>query len=404
MEFLLPELGEGVFEAELSRWLVAVGDVVKPGQGLVEMLTDKANMEVPAPFGGTIERLTAKAGDVVKIGQPILEYASSDAPAAISEPTKPAPTPSEAHAAALVKKNGSKTAAGAAVKAAPSVRLMAQKLGVDLTQIQGTGPQGRILIDDVAARVPSSTKAAPRPIEKGPSFGTPGSRVPFAGLRRKTAEVMVQAKQTIPHFGYVDECDVSDLAKLRSLLREPFARKEARLTYLPFFVKATVAALKAVPIANASLDAQAGEIVLHDRYHIGIAVAAPTGLLVPVIRDADRKSLLELAKEIERLSEEARTGKSKLDDLKGATFTITSIGNMGGLFATPVIQPPQAGILAIGKIVPRPVFDDKGQVKAADMVYLSFSFDHRLLDGSGAVAFGNALIRALRLPGDMVAE
>ncbi|MFO0866730.1 MAG: dihydrolipoamide acetyltransferase family protein [Gemmataceae bacterium] len=410
MQFLLPELGEGVVEAELSRWLIKEGDVVRPGQGLVEMLTDKANMEVPAPFAGSIKRLLFNAGDVVKVGKPIFEYETADASAAIKEPIPASDKPAKASAPAepearAAKRNGVKTKSPATVKAAPSVRLMAQKMGIDLAQIHGSGPQGRILIEDLASRIAAVPAAKPSaPAGPKMSFGTPGSKMPFTGLRRKTADVMVQAKQTIPHFAYVDECDVSDLVKLRAMLRDSFARKNAKLTYLPFFVKATVAALKEVPIANSSLNSESNEIVLHDRYHIGIAVAAPTGLLVPVIRDANRKSLLELAQEIERLSDEARSGKAKLDDLKGATFTITSIGNMGGLFATPIILPPQVGIMAIGKITARPIFDDRGQVKSADMAYLSFSFDHRILDGAAAIAFGNALIRRLKQPGDLLVE
>lgn len=411
MQFLLPELGEGVVEAELSRWLIKEGDVVRPGQGLAEMLTDKANMEVPSPFSGSITRLLFNTGDVVKIGKPILEYEAAVEAAAGKEPIPPSDKPAKAAPTAEPtaknsKRNGVKTKSAVAVKAAPSVRLMAQKLGIDLGQVRGSGPEGRVLVEDLATRATigdSNSKPAPKASPKV-AFGTPGGRIPFTGLRRKTAELMVQAKQSIPHFAYVDECDVSDLVKLRSMLREPFARKDARLTYLPFFVKAAAAALKEVPIANSSLNAEGSEIVLHDRYHIGIAVAAPTGLLVPVIRDADRKSLVELAQEIERLSEEARSGKSKLDDLKGATFTITSIGNMGGLFATPIILPPQVGILAIGKIAPRPVFDDKGQVKSADMAYLSFSFDHRVLDGAAAIAFGNALIKQVKHPGALLVD
>jgi pyruvate dehydrogenase E2 component (dihydrolipoamide acetyltransferase)/2-oxoisovalerate dehydrogenase E2 component (dihydrolipoyl transacylase) len=171
---------------------------------------------------------------------------------------------------------------------------------------------------------------------------------------------------------------------------------------LAFFVKAVVAALQEVPIANASLDEGAGEILLHDHYHIGIAVAAPTGLIVPVIHDADKKSLAEIAAEIERLSTDARAGKSKLEDLKGGTFTVTSIGNIGGLFSAPIINHPEVGILGVGKIVKRPMFDEHGQVHAADMVYLSFSFDHRVLDGAIGAAFGNAVIAALQNPGRML--
>jgi 2-oxoisovalerate dehydrogenase E2 component (dihydrolipoyl transacylase) len=209
---------------------------------------------------------------------------------------------------------------------------------------------------------------------------------------------MVESKRSIPHYTYVDECDVTELVRLRAGLRNAAAKIGAKMTYLPFFIKAVVAALKEVPIVNATLNEAAGEIVLHDRYDIGVAVAAPSGLIVPVVRGADRKDLFQIAREVERLSDEARTGKSKREDLLGSTFTITSIGGIGGLFATPVINPPEVGILGIGKIVKRPAFDNAGNVRAADMVYLSLSFDHRVVDGAVGAVFGNAIIRQLQNP------
>jgi 2-oxoisovalerate dehydrogenase E2 component (dihydrolipoyl transacylase) len=409
MDFNLPELGEGVYEAEAVRWLVQPGETVKPGQTLLEALTDKATMEVPAPFAGVIQELLVEPGARIKIGQPILRYEEKKGaavqatkadkerkPSSLPEgegPPSSSPLPlGEGPAVRAAPGNG---AIPAAVKAAPSVRLLARKLGIDLAQIRGSGPAGRILIDDLSQHLGSTVKHAPPPPA---DFGTPGARIKFAGLRRNIAEHMVRAKHTIPHYTYVDECDVSALVALREALKEPVARKGARLTYLAFFVKAVAAALKEVPIVNASLDEKTEEIVLHDKYHIGIAVATPGGLIVPVIRDADKKSLLDIAGVIEQLSNDARAGKLKLDDLRGGTFTITSIGNIGGLFATPIINHPEIGILGIGKIVKRPMFDEHGQVKAADTLYLSFSFDHRVLDGAIGAAFGNAVIKHLQNP------
>jgi pyruvate dehydrogenase E2 component (dihydrolipoamide acetyltransferase)/2-oxoisovalerate dehydrogenase E2 component (dihydrolipoyl transacylase) len=235
-------------------------------------------------------------------------------------------------------------------------------------------------------------------------LGTPGTRLKLIGVRRKIADHMVLAKRTIPHYSYVDECDVSDLVRLRDGLRETAQRKGVRLTYLPFFIKAVVGALKEVPLVNASLDEQAGELVLHDGYHIGVAVAAPPGLIVPVIRDADKKDIFEIARDIERLTADARAGKVRLDDLRGGTFTITSIGSIGGLFATPIINHPEVGIVGIGKFVKRPAFDERGQVRPADMVYLSFSFDHRVLDGAVGAVFGNAVIKRLQCPAALLIE
>jgi pyruvate dehydrogenase E2 component (dihydrolipoamide acetyltransferase)/2-oxoisovalerate dehydrogenase E2 component (dihydrolipoyl transacylase) len=278
---------------------------------------------------------------------------------------------------------------------------MARKLGIDLAQVRGSGPEGRILIDDLKPHLAPASEAKP-PAPPRPDYGTPGTRIKLQGLRRKIAEHMVLSKRTIPHYSYVDECDVTELVRLRESLKEPFARLGGKLTYLPFFVKAAAAALKEVPLVNASLDEAAGEIVLHDRYHIGLAVATPGGLVVPVLRDADRKDLVTIARDIERLSSEARAGKVKLDDLRGSTFTITSIGGIGGLISTPVINHPEVGILGIGKVIKRPVYDAAGNLRPADLLYLSFSFDHRVLDGAVAAAFGNALMRQLQNPAAML--
>ena len=209
---------------------------------------------------------------------------------------------------------------------------------------------------------------------------------------------MVEAKHTIPHYSYVDECDVTDLVRLRELLREDFARAGVKLTYMAFVVKAVVTALKQVPIVNASLDEDAGEIVLHDRYHIGIATATPAGLIVPVVRDADRKDLAQIATEVERLSADARAGKSRLEDLRGSTFSITSIGGIGGLFSMPIINHPEVAILGIGQIVKRPRYDAAGNVRPVDILYLSFSFDHRVVDGAVGAVFGNAVKAYLHSP------
>lgn len=411
MEFQLPELGEGVYEAEMVRWLVQPGDVVKPGQTLLEALTDKATMEVPAPFAGVIQKLLVESGQKLAIGQTVLTYDDKtvvpDAPPAGQpeiEAARAAPP-----AAPIQKSPASDgVSAPSAIKAAPSVRLMARKLGVDLHQLQGSGPGGRILIEDLSHRVAASAPALPPgdSVARGtpPEYGTPGTRIKLQGLRRKIAEHMVASMRTIPHYTYVDECDVTDLVKLRDSLKEPFAKKGVKITYLAFFVKAVAGALKEVPIVNASLNEEAGEIVLHDQYHIGVAVAVPGGLIVPVVRDADKRSVLEIAREIERLTNDARVGKSRLEDLRGGTFSITSIGNLGGLFSTPIIHHPQVGILGLGKIVRRPVFGEHGQIQPADLIYLSWTFDHRVLDGAVGTAFGNAILRQLRSPAALLVE
>lgn len=409
MDFALPEIGEGVYEAELLRWRVQPGETVKRGQELLEVMTDKASMEVPSPFAGTITALHAEPGQSIKVGQVLLTYSSTTPTAA------PAVGPTEAAAASppasAVRHNGPTAAphslvlsggngARLPVKAAPSVRQLARKLGIDLATVRGSGPEGRILIEDLGARLTAATAAtaAREPAAPAADYGKPGTRIRLHGLRRRIAEHMAHAKRTIPHYSYVDECDATELVRLREQLRPAFARVGVKLTYLPFFVKAVVTALRELPLVNASLDEEAGDIVLHDRYHIGIAVATPAGLIVPVIGDADKKDVATLARDIERLSQEARTGRARREDLRGGTFTLTSVGNIGGLFSTPVINHPEVGILGIGKIVKRPVFDAAGQVRPADMVYLSFSFDHRVVDGAIGAAFANIVLRELHHP------
>jgi pyruvate dehydrogenase E2 component (dihydrolipoamide acetyltransferase)/2-oxoisovalerate dehydrogenase E2 component (dihydrolipoyl transacylase) len=408
MDFTLPEIGEGVYEAELIQWLVKPGDAVKRGQNLLEVMTDKATMEIPSPFIGTITDLKAEPGARIKVGQVLLSYAGADkpVPVPVAAQATAAPAPPARAAAAANGVNGPApvaTGSRIAVKAAPSVRYLARKLGVDLGAVEGSGPGGRILLDDVTARyAPTAGEQRPAPEKRPPEFGRPGTRIKMQGLRRKIAEHMVRAKQTIPHYSYVEECEVTELVRLRESLREPFAKAGVKLTYLPFFVKAAVAALKEVPIVNASLVEADGEIVLHDRYHVGIAVSTPSGLIVPVIRDADKKDVAALAREIDRLSNDARNGKSKREDLIGGTFTVTSVGNLGGLFSTPVINHPEVAILGLGKIVRRPVYDDAGQVRPADLIYLSLSFDHRVVDGAVGAAFTNAILRHMKNPAAML--
>jgi pyruvate dehydrogenase E2 component (dihydrolipoamide acetyltransferase)/2-oxoisovalerate dehydrogenase E2 component (dihydrolipoyl transacylase) len=422
MEFRLPELGEGVYEAEMVAWLVKVGDTVKRGQILMEVLTDKASMEVPSPFAGTITALHAESGQSLKVGDTVLTYTpagKADKKAVRGngeqgadkqelpikpqrdESAKPAGFQSVTFDRARAPIPAAAT--GAAVRAAPSVRYLARKLGVDLTSIDGSGPGGRILIGDLSAHVKAAGPAPKPPVEEiHPEYGTPCTRIKLQGVRRKIAEHMVQSKRAIPHYSYVDECDVSEMVRLREDLRATYAEAGVKLTYLTFVVKAVVAALKEVPIVNSSLNEEAGEIVLHDRYHIGIAVMTPNGLIVPVIHDADGKDLAQIARDIEKLSAEARAGKVRLEDLRGGTFTITSIGGIGGLFSTPVINHPEAAILGIGKVVKRPVFDGAGNVRPADIMYLSLSFDHRIVDGAVGAAFGNAIIRWLQNPATLL--
>jgi pyruvate dehydrogenase E2 component (dihydrolipoamide acetyltransferase)/2-oxoisovalerate dehydrogenase E2 component (dihydrolipoyl transacylase) len=361
-------------------------------------------MEVPAPFAGTITALRAEPGVRLNVGQTILTYQADGAArpaeaAAAPAAQRPAQAAVAEKVAAVVAANGPSPGPAGPV-ASPSVRHLARKLGIDLGRVRGTGPAGRILLDDLAPHFarPAGPAATPQAAEPAADYGKPGTRMKLHGLRRLIAEHMVDAKRRVPHYSYVDECDVTELVRLRSGLREACAKNGIKLTYLPFFVKAVAEALKEVPIVNSSLDENAGEIVLHDRYHVGVAVATPAGLIVPVVRDADQKDLFAVASEVERLGLEGKSGRARREDLKGGTFTVTSVGNVGGLISTPIVNHPEVGIMGVGKVIRRPVYDDHGQLRPADLVYLSFSFDHRVVDGAVGAAFGNAVKRRLEHP------
>jgi len=401
MDFRLPPVGEGLIEVELVRWLVKPGDVVGRGQSLMEVLSDKAMMEVPSAFTGTVSATLAEPGSKIKVGQVVLSYDTGEAsdelePAevAASAPVATRPPPSNGHRSKLPA-------------AAPSVRLLARKLGVDLGAVRGSGPAGRVLLEDlapyVAAKAPK-TEVAPKPPSPtaGLNFGTPGTRVKMLGMRRKIAEHMVAATRAIPHYSYIDECDLSDLVRLRTQLKETFSKVGVKLTYLPFMVKAVSRALKEIPLVNCTFDEASQEMILHDKYNIGFAVATANGLIVPVIKDADQKDIAAIATEIDRLSADTRAGRPHLEDLKGGTFTVTSIGNIGGLISTPIINHPEVGIMGIGKLIRRPIYDAHGNIRPADLIYLSFSFDHRVVDGAVGAAFGNAVIRQLQNPASLL--
>lgn len=406
MDFPLPPMGEGLFEVELLQWLVKPGESIARGQSLMEVMSDKATMEVPSPFAGTITQTVGVAGTKIKIGEVVLRYEQTNGvPNAAPKPLAVAVAESKTLVSTPLKIEADALNLPAPI-AAPSVRHLARKLGVDLKHVHGTGPAGRILLEDVSQQVARKADASASKPAKTPlppmDFGKPGTRVKLVGLRRKIAEHMVASTTTIPHYSYIDECDLTDLVRLRGQLKETFFKLGVKLTYLPFFVKAVARALKEIPIINCTYDAATEEMVMHERYNIGIAVAAPNGLVVPVIQDADKKDIAAIATEIERLSSDVRAGRPKVNDMKGGTFTVTSIGGIGGLISTPIINTPEVGIMGIGKVVKRPVFDDNGTIKAAEIVYLSFSFDHRVVDGAVGATFGNSVIRHLQNPASLL--
>jgi pyruvate dehydrogenase E2 component (dihydrolipoamide acetyltransferase) len=372
---------------------VAEGAEVKEDDLLVEILTDKANIELPSPVSGTILKILAQPGQVVKVGGPLALIepaagesgtvahvaASSDRPASVPREGK---DPGEG---SPPKRAG---APEGGVLATPVVRKLAKDLGVELEEVPGSGPGGRVTEEDVRRA------AGPKAPAGIPAESASEERIPFRGIRRRIARKMVAAKTRVPHALLVDEADVSGLLAERAKLREVGEREGVRITILPFLMKAVAGALRRHPALNATLDESREEIVLKKTFDIGMAVDAEEGLVVPVVRNADAKSVIELAREIERLSAAAREGTLAPGDLAGGTFTISSVGSIGGLFSYPVINVPEAAILAAHKIVSRPMVRD-GEIVPRDMMYLSLSFDHRIVDGGAATRFLNEVVQRI---------
>jgi pyruvate dehydrogenase E2 component (dihydrolipoamide acetyltransferase) len=405
-EFKLPDIGEGIHEGEIVKWLVKVGDTVEEDQPLVEVMTDKATVELPSPVAGTILEIRAKEGEVVEVGSVLVVIgAEGEEPKPDGREAERAPTPAKEPVSVAAQAAQTAPPKRNRVLATPATRKLARELGVDITQIEGTGPGGRITDEDVR-RFAEGKEVAPALEAEAPERAAPTHRVPteeleeripLRGIRKRISDHMHHAVSTAAHFTYVDEVDVTELVKIREELKPVAEERGVKLTYLPFIVKASVAALKKHPYLNASLDHERGEIVLKRYYNIGIATATEQGLLVPVIKGADRLSILEIAREIERLASAAREGKIALEDLQGGTFTITSLGAMGGLLATPIINTPEAAILGVHEIKKRPVVIE-GEITIRDIMLIALSFDHRLIDGHVGAAFAKEVKAFLEDP------
>lgn len=442
-EFKLPDIGEGVVEGEIVSWKVKTGDDVKEDQPLVEVMTDKATVEIPSPRAGVVRELRGKEGEVVAVGAVIVVLqtgASAAAPAPAHKTSAPAHTtksaPPIAPAAAATPAPRAEPAAPTASVAAPvavsepaprprsgkllatpATRKLARELGIDLGSLEGTGPQGRVTKADVVSRQEgrrAPAAAAPPTTGHGlpfthvavPPGSGPEERIKVRGLRRKIAESMVRSTLTIPHFAYVDEVDMTELVRLRKQVNDDLqarGRTEDKLSYLPFIMKALWIAFQDHPEVNALYDNTTDEIVLKRYFHCGLATDTPQGLYVSVVRDVPNRTLLELGRQIREVVARTRAGKASREDLSDSTFTITSIGNIGGLFATPIINYPEVAILGVNKIVERPVVRN-GQIVVRHMTHLSPSFDHRVVDGANAARFVSRLKDLLENPGLLMAS
>jgi pyruvate/2-oxoglutarate dehydrogenase complex dihydrolipoamide acyltransferase (E2) component len=426
--FELPEIGEGVVEGEIVQWLAQEGDYIDVDQPLCEVMTDKANVEISSPKAGVVKSLHGEPGDIVAVHSPLVDI-DTEAKAGSAKPApatkKPAKSPAPAPAPKAVAPAPAKTVAPPAAVAppapaptltptsgktlaTPAVRSHARESGVDINTLSGSGTTGRITKADIDGFVhnPSAIKAPPalafNAVET-PGFPRPDEAIKIIGLRRKIAEKMVESYRTIPHFTYVEEVDATRLVDLRGALKDAAAAQGVRLSYLPFIMKALVRVFREFPTANANMDESSFTLNVRGEVNIGIATDTPQGLYVPVIKNVESKGILELAHEVVAITERTRNGTASLDDFRGGTFTITSVGNIGGRFATPIINHPEVAILGVNQIHDRPMVID-GEIVARKMMYLSPSFDHRVLDGAVAARFVAALKAILETPEVMLVE
>jgi pyruvate dehydrogenase E2 component (dihydrolipoamide acetyltransferase) len=429
LEFKLPDIGEGIAEGEIVKWLVKEGDAVKEHQSVVEVMTDKATVEVPSPANGTITKIHAQAGQTVPVGSVIFTLATSaavsvaataHAPAAHAPAAaaKAAPVPAMAAAAAPAR------ASDANILAVPSARRVARELGIDLAQVAGSGRNGVVRRSDVEAFAKSGAASAPEPSAKtaaaasaAPTAAVPArpafaplalaagereKRIPFRGVRRKISEAMVRSKFTAPHFTVVEEIDVTELVSLRETAKAIGQEQGIKVTFMAFIMKATALSLARHPMLNAHLDEATQEIVQYGYVNLGIAMDTDQGLIVPVIKEVQAKGVLQLAAELSELADRTRAGKVKPDELKGSTFSITNAGNIGGIMATPIINFPDVAILGVHRLMKKPGVVETPQgdkIEVRQYMNFSCSVDHRLADGADGARFLAYMRKLLETPG-----
>ncbi len=415
MDIKLPRLGEGAESGTVVSVLVKAGDQVKEGQTILELENEKAVAPIPASASGRVAKLYVKEGDKLSVGQSILALESAAAPETKPAPDAPKAEARSAPAAASVSQPRRPAAevpsvevigepvANEAVAASPTVRKLAHDLGVDLTRVRGSQHGGRIVVEDLRAYVQQLQQRAfeqapsAKPVAERIDFSKwgPVSRKPLSSLRKIIAQRMHESWASVPRVTQFDEADITGILALRKKYAAEYEKKGGNLTLTPFLMKAVVDALKKYPIFNSSLDEAAGEIVFKDYYHIGIAVDTEQGLIVPVIRDVDKKSLLQLSRELAEMAEKARQRKVSGDDLKGGTFTISNQGGIGGSFFTPIVNQPEVAILGVGRATLKPVVRD-GKIEPRMLLPLGLSYDHRVIDGGNAARFIVEIVRALQ--------
>ena len=407
--FKLPDLGEGTVEAEIGEWHIKVGDVVAEDQIIVDMMTDKAAVEIPSPVGGKIVALNGEPGDMVAVGSELIVFETESGAAVPDEPTAAEDTPEEAAAPAVATARPAEQAVdrdpGEKALPSPALRRRAREAGIDLAQVPGSGAKGRISREDFDAFVQGggvSTGQA-RSAPAGRQKATGIEEIKVIGIRRVIAKRMAEAKRNIPHFSYVEEVDVTELEALRKHLNSRKDADKPNLTYLPFLALALARVLKNFPQCNALYDEERGVIVRHEAVHVGVATQTPDGLKVPVVKNAEALSLWGAASEMRRVSEAAKAGKASKSELSGSTITITSLGKLGGIASTPIINAPELGIIGVNKAVERPVVLN-GAITVRRIMNLSTSFDHRFVDGYDAAAMVQELKDMLEHPASIFVD
>jgi pyruvate dehydrogenase E2 component (dihydrolipoamide acetyltransferase) len=433
-DFYMPDIGEGVVEGEIVGWKVKEGDKVKLDQPIVEVMTDKATVELPSPRAGTIAKINYKDGEICPVGKVLVvidEDGAAASPKKDNGHTAKAATEPEAQARAKpsthqvmhrqvaesipppIASAGSHgievvdaTQGRARVLATPATRRLARHLGVEIGRVPPTGKHGRVTTEDVKQfqKAPTSMVKAPSPISiPRATMGYEEERIPLRGMRKRIAESMSRSVHTAAHFTYVEEIDMTELVAVRERAKARAAERGVKLHYLPFIMKAVVSGLKKWPMLNASLDEALQEIVRKKYYHVGVAAQGPQGLVVTVVRDADLRSIFDISREIDRLAEAVRNNTATRDELTGSTFTISSLGKLGGVMATPIINFPEVAILGVHKIEERPAVRN-GQIVARHLMNLSVSVDHRLADGWDGAMFLQDVKSLLEDPTTMFME
>jgi len=410
-DFILPDIGEGIVECEIVDWLVTEGDTIVEDQPVCDVMTDKALVQIPAKYSGVVSKLYYAKGDIAKVHSPLFAMqVSGEASAADPSAAAPSAESAEQHKAALAKP-GNNTAAVSSGKAlaSPAVRRLARELSVDLAKVQGSGDKGRVYKDDVKAFAEGTVKpAAATKTEVTSTAPAQGSaqaadRVePIKGIKAAMARQMADSVATIPHFTYCEEIDLTALIALRLSLKDSYAKQGVKLTMMPFFMKALSLAIKDFPVMNSQPNSDCTELRYFSEHNIGVAVDSKVGLLVPNVKGCQAKSIVDIARELGRLTDAAREGRVSPADLKAGTITISNIGAIGGTVATPIINKPEVAIVALGKVQTLPRFNAKGEVEARQLMQISWSGDHRIIDGGTIARFTNLWKQYLEQPSSML--